>query len=289
MYLGAVFRARPTAFLIALAGAWALLAASASAAKPLNYVGMGDSYSAASGVQPPDPEASPDCLRSSRNYPHLIAAEIGAALTDVTCGAADTDDFFEPQYDDVPPQLDALSNRTRLVTLTIGGNDSSVFINTITSCGTAGLSTGGMGSPCKDQYGSSFADTIREKTFPALVKTLKAIHHRAKRARVAILGYPWIMPETKGCFTQMPVAEGDVPYVHHIQWVLNHSVRKAARRTGTRYINFNRASEGHDACKPIGVRWVEPVIGTTNPVVVHPNALGEAEMADRVIRKLRLG
>ncbi len=170
----------------------------------------------------------------------------------------------------------------RLVTLTIGGNDSSVFINTITSCGTAGLSTGGMGSPCKDQYGSSFADTIREKTFPALVKTLKAIHPRAKRAKVAILGYPWIMPETKGCFTQMPVAEGDVRYVHHIQWVLNHSVRKAARRTGTRYINFNRASEGHDACKPIGVRWIEPVIGTTNPVVVHPNALGEAEMADRV-------
>ena len=276
-----------TVLVLILASAMGALAATATA-KPLRYVGMGDSYSAASGVQPPDPEASPDCLRSILNYPHLIAEAIGAAIKDVTCGAADTTDFFEPQYDDVPPQLDALSKRTRLVTMTIGGNDDSVFIDTITSCGTAGVSSGGQGSPCKDQYGSSFADRIREKTFPALVKALKAVHRKAPRARVAILGYPWIMPESVGCYSRMPVAEGDVPYVRHIQWVLNHSVRKAARRTDTRYINFSRASEGHDACKPIGVRWIEPVFGATNPVVVHPNALGEAEMAERVIRKMRL-
>jgi hypothetical protein len=96
------------------------------------------------------------------------------------------------------------------------------------------------------------------------------------------------MPETGGCFSKMPVAKGDVPYVHHIQWVLNHSVRKAARRTDTRYINFSRASVGHDACQPIGVRWIEPVIGAMHPVVVHPNAMGEAEMAARVIKKMRL-
>ena len=280
-------RARLITLVLALGIVTGALAGTATA-KPLRYVGMGDSYSAASGVQPPDPEASPDCLRSILNYPHLIAEAIGAELTDVTCGAADTTDFFEPQYDDVPPQLDALSKRTLLVTMTIGGNDDSVFIDTITSCGTAGVSSAGQGSPCKDQYGRSFANRIREKTFPALVKALKAVHHHAPRARVAILGYPWIMPESVGCFSKMPVAEGDVPYVRHIQWVLNHSVRKAARRTDTRYINFNRASEGHDACQPVGVRWIEPVFGTTNPVVVHPNALGEAEMAARVIEKLRL-
>ena len=35
----------------------------------------------------------------------------------------------------------------------------------------------------------------------------------------------------------------------------------------------------YDACQPLGVRWVEPVLQGTNPVVVHPNALGEAQMA----------
>jgi lysophospholipase L1-like esterase len=278
-------RPRLFASFIALAAVTGFIAAPASdARKPLRYVAMGDSYSAASGVQPPDPDASPDCLRSSLNYPHLIATEIGANLTDVTCGAAETTHFFESQYDDVPPQLDALRRSTRLVTMTIGGNDSGVFINSIISCGAAGLSTAGQGSPCKDQYGSSFNETIRTKTFPALVKTLKAVHKHATRATVAILGYPWILPKAVGCFPTLPVAEGDVPYVHRIQRTLNRAVRRAAATTDSVYVNFNRASKGHDACQPIGVRWIEPVLPTTNPVVVHPNALGEAKMAARSIK-----
>ncbi len=36
------------------------------------------------------------------------------------------------------------------------------------------------------------------------------------------------------------------------------------------------------------MRWVEPVLQSTNPVVVHPNALGEAEMAAATMRALKL-
>jgi lysophospholipase L1-like esterase len=254
----------------------------------LRYVAMGDSYSAASGVLPPDPEADPRCARSLANYPHLVAARIDARLTDVTCGGADTTDFRESQHPGVAPQLDALGRRTRLVTMTIGGNDSGVFISSILRCGALGLTTAGRGSPCKDRYGSSFADTVREKTFPAIVRSLRAVKRRAPRAEVAILGYPWILPRRVGCFDKMPVARGDVPYLRHLQWVLNDAVRRAARRTGVRYVGFNRVSEGHDACQPIGTRWIEPVAQGTNPVVVHPNALGERRMATRVVRRLDL-
>src|SRR3954466_14321171 len=122
---------------------------------PLRYVALGDSYSAASGVLPPDP-SSPLCIRSTANYPHVIAARIGARLTDVTCGAAETKDFFESQYPGVAPQLDSVRRNTQLITMTIGGNDNSVFIGAIAKCGIAGLSTLGQGSPCRDQYGGSF-------------------------------------------------------------------------------------------------------------------------------------
>ena len=65
-----------------------VVAAPASqATTPVRYVALGDSYSAASGVLPPDPSAPPNCMRSTANYPHVIAAATGAALTDVTCGA----------------------------------------------------------------------------------------------------------------------------------------------------------------------------------------------------------
>lgn len=254
----------------------------------LRYVALGDSYSAASGVLPPDLTAPPQCLRSTRNYPHVIARKIDARLTDVTCGAAETKDFFEPQWPGVPPQLDALTTDARLVTMTIGGNDSGVFINAILSCGSAGLLTLGQGSPCKDRYGSSFEDTIRNVTYPSLVNALRAVRAKAPRARVAILGYPWIMPASGGCFDKMPVATGDVPYLRGIQATLNDAVRRAAAATGVTYVNLNLVSEGHDACQPIGVRWVEPVLQGTNPVIVHPNALGEAAMAAQTIKVLRL-
>jgi hypothetical protein len=268
--------------------ALALLAQAAQAAgSSLRYVALGDSYSAASGVLPLDLSA-PQCLRSVRNYPHVIAGATGAQLKDVTCGAAETGDFFESQYPGLAPQLDAVKSDTQLVTMTIGGNDSSVFINTILDCGVAGLSTLGQGSPCKDRYGSSFEDTINTTTYPSLVKALSAVRAKASTARVAILGYPWIMPASGGCFDKVPVASGDVPYVRGIQATLNDAVRRAAVATGSTYVDLNTVSNGHDACQPLGVRWVEPVLQGTNPVIVHPNALGESEMAAQTMTVLGL-
>ena len=274
----------PVAALVALL----VGAPASSAAEPLEYIALGDSYSAASGVLPPDPSSPPQCLRSTENYPHVIAEAIGAELTDVTCGGADTTDYFEPQYDGVAPQLDAVTADADLITMTIGGNDSGVFINSIVQCGAAGLSTAGQGSPCKDRYGSSFEDTIRTTTYPSLVNALEAVRAAAPAAEVAILSYPWILPTAGGCFDRMPVAEGDVPYLRSLQTTLNDAVRRAAEATGATYVDMNEVSEGHDACQPLGVRWIEPVLQGTNPVVVHPNALGEQEMAAQAMRVLGL-
>jgi lysophospholipase L1-like esterase len=272
----------------ALVGGGLAAGPSQAASTPLRYVALGDSYSAASGVFPPDPSASPMCARSTSNYPHVIAGATGASLTDVTCGGAQTKDYFSSQYPGVPPQLEALGARTQLVTMTIGGNDNNTFISAIAECGAAGLSTLGQGSPCKDRYGSSFNDDIRTKTYPALVRSLKAVHARSPRATVAILGYPWILPPKDGCFDKMPVAKGDVPYLRNVQATLNDAVRRAASATGSTYVDLSTVSEGHDACKAPGVRWVEPAFQGTNPVVVHPNALGESRMAARTMKVLGL-
>ena len=270
------------AFALAIAGT------QAQAAQSSPYVALGDSYSAASGVLPPDPAAPPQCIRSILNYPHVIAGSTGAELTDVTCGGAETKDFSSSQYEGVAPQLDAVTSSARLVTMTIGGNDSGVFINSVVDCGRLGLLSLGQGSPCKDQYGSSFEDTIRNTTYPALVNALGAVRARAPHAKVAILGYPWILPPTGGCYPIMPVAQGDVPYLRGIQATLNDAIRRAAAVTHVTYVDFSTVSEGHDACQPVGVRWIEPVVTTTNPVVVHPNALGESQMAAQTIKVLRL-
>jgi lysophospholipase L1-like esterase len=278
---------RRAAALSALLLGLALPVPAASADDPLDYVAMGDSYSAASGVLPLDPAAFVGCLRSTRNYPHVLAAQLDARLTDVTCGAADTGDFAEAQYPGVAPQLDALSADTDLVTMTIGGNDSGVFLDAILQCGTLGAAHLGLGNPCQRQYGSSFEDTVRGTTYPALVAALQAVRDRAPNARVAILGYPWIVPPARGCFPVLPIARGDVPYLYSLQTTLNDAVRRAAEATGATYVDLGPASTGHDACQPLGTRWVEPVVTTTNPVIVHPNALGERQMA--AVARAQLG
>jgi len=276
----------------AAAGALALglTGSTAQAATPLHYAALGDSYSAASGVLPVD-LSSPLCLRSTANYPHVLASRTGARLTDVTCGAAQTKDFTASQYLGVAPQVNAVTADTDLVTLTIGGNDNGTFINAILSCGTAGVLSGGQGHPCKDKYGTSFDDAIDANTYPALKKALGSVRAKAPGARVAVLGYPWITPATAdpSCFAKLPIASGDVPYLHAMQAHLNAVVRRAAEETGATYVDFEQASAGHDACQSPGTRWIEPLLFGQNIVPVHPNALGEQRMAERTMTVLGLG
>ncbi|MFE6286996.1 SGNH/GDSL hydrolase family protein [Streptomyces sp. NPDC057877] len=261
-----------------------------ASATALDYVALGDSYSAGSGVLPVD-LSSPLCLRSLANYPRVIASRTGARLTDVTCGAAQTKDFTEAQYPGVPPQVAALRADTQLVTLTIGGNDNGTFINALTACGTAGLLSGGKGSPCKDRHGTTFDDQIEANTYPALKAALRSVMAKAPNARVAALGYPWIMPPAfdPSCFVKLPVASGDVSYLRGIQAHLNAVVERAARETGATFVDFAQVSEGHDACKPSGTRWIEPLLFGTSLVPVHPNALGESRMAQQTMSTLGLG
>ncbi|MBB1262003.1 SGNH/GDSL hydrolase family protein [Streptomyces alkaliterrae] len=287
--LRSVMLASTTALAVSLTGATATAAHATTATKPLNYVALGDSYSAGSGVLPVD-TGNLLCLRSKANYPNVIADRTGARLTDVTCGAAQTKHFTQSQYLGVAPQLNVLKADTDLVTLTIGGNDNNTFINAILACGSAGLLSGGKGSPCKDWNGSTFSDQIESNTYPALKAALKAVQEKAPNARVAALGYPWIAPPTAdpSCFAKLPIAEGDVPYVRGIQAHLNAVVKRAAEETGAVYVDFAQVSEGHDACKPAGTRWIEPVLFGHTTVPVHPNALGERRMAEHAMTTLGL-
>ncbi|GAA4119672.1 SGNH/GDSL hydrolase family protein [Knoellia locipacati] len=252
------------------------------------YVALGDSFSAGSGVLPLSPTANPQCTQSALNYPKLLAQRSGRALTDVTCGGADTSDFTTSQFTGVTPQLDAVTPAARLVTIGIGGNDSSVFTSIIRQCATAGLGTAGQGSPCKDTYGSSYADTIRTKTYPAVRAAIAAAKARAPQARIVVPGYPQILPPTTGCFAKMPIATGDVPYVNGIEQTLNAALKQAAADNGATFVDMWAPSAGRDACQLPWVRWVEPLAGSLNYVPVHPNAAGERAYADQISARVAL-
>ncbi|MEV0055457.1 hypothetical protein AB0H34_33785 [Saccharopolyspora shandongensis] len=83
------------------------------------YVALGDSFTSAPLV----PEMRLDpllCMRSTNNYPTLLAGEIKPAeFTDVSCAAADTTHMTTTQSGASGPQFDALDEDTDLVTLGI--------------------------------------------------------------------------------------------------------------------------------------------------------------------------
>lgn len=290
---------RPALGLAALVSATAAtlalgLAAPAQAAKdpaprvPAGpYVSLGDSFSSGAGVLPLS-DANPQCFQAAVNYPHLIAQRTGRTLTDVTCSGADTSDFYASQHAGVPPQLDAVTADARLVTIGIGGNDSSVFTTLIRECITAGLSTLGRGNPCEAKFGSSFATTITTTTYPAVRQAIADARARAPKARIVVPGYPRVLPPTVGCYATMPIAAGDVPYVNGIEQTLNAAVKQAALDNGATYVDMWTPSTGRDACQLPWVRWVEPAVSSLNFVPIHPNAAGERAYADQIMARVTL-
>jgi lysophospholipase L1-like esterase len=254
------------------------------------YVALGDSYSSAAGVNPVVPGSPPTCSRSLLNYPHVIAATTRShSFTDVTCSGAKTRDFSTTQSGATAPQLDAVTKNTRLVTMTIGGNDGDAFTGILGACTTA--SVGNItGDPCRQEHGSRFTDIVATQTYPNLVHALTAVHQKAPRATVVIIGYPRVLPDTgvPACYPSMPIAMGDVPYVNEWALALNTAVVKAAAETGSRYIDMSTSSLGHDACQLPGTRWIEPLSTPINAAPVHPNAKGEAAMARQTLAQLGL-
>jgi lysophospholipase L1-like esterase len=252
---------------------------------PSPYVALGDSYSSGAGIMPQVASASAGpCSRSQLNFAEDIAASTHpASFTDVTCSGATTADFFTSQTNKgvpiAPPQLDAVQSDTRLVTMTIGGNDDGAFVASFFGCPTidAGDPTG---HKCMTKYGTTYTDQIIKDTYPNLVRALTAVRAKAPLATVVILGYPQILPPTgsPACYAVTGISEGDVPWLYNQQMVLNDAVRRAAAVTGALYVDTFTPSAGHDACA-LTDRWMEPLVGPVNALPDHPNAVGEAAMA----------
>jgi lysophospholipase L1-like esterase len=248
------------------------LAAPASATE---YASLGDSYAAGPLIPLQIPPFG--CLKSNNNYAHLTARQLGFTLTDPSCSGADTADMTNPQGVDPdgpnPPQFDSLSANTNVVTIQIGGNDIG-FSSVAQDC----MSSSPEGTPCQDKYVVNGRDEISERikaTAPLVADVLQGIHARAPSARVLFVNYASILPDSgPGCWPQMPITEGDVPYVRAKQKELNAMLADQAAANGAELIDWYTASIGKDACQPPVIRWVEPVVPVNAAAPIHPNLGG---------------
>jgi lysophospholipase L1-like esterase len=243
------------------------------------YVALGDSYTSAPLVEPVSASAPLECAQSQANYPHLTAKALGLSLTDVSCGGATVSDMTESQYPGVGPQFDALSPSDAVVSLGIGGNDDNTFITAVAGCGALDvLDPENAGAPCESAFGDYFADNIASDA-PNIGAALRHIHTLAPNARVFVVGYPDILPQSGNCWSSIPLTTGDVAYLNSVEHDLNAMLQSEASANGATYVDTYDPTIGHDLCQSESVRYVEPLIPSTDAISVHPNAAGEAAMA----------
>jgi lysophospholipase L1-like esterase len=277
-------RVRVLVVVASIAGALTVGAGGAWAA---NWAGLGDSYAA--GPLIPNQQLNPlGCLRSDHNFAHLAAAALGRTLADVSCSGAKTDDMTAAQNvtpGPNPPQFNALTTDTQVVTLQIGGNDIG-FTSILQNCATANP----FAHPCRDRYVVDGRDTLADKiaaTAPKIAAVLQGIHARSPGARVFVVNYAAILPETgSGCWPQVPIAFTDVPYLRSVEKKLNAMLAEKAAANGARIVDDYTASIGRDACRSASTRWVEPLVPGNAAAPFHPNARGEAGIAAVVVREV---
>lgn len=181
-----------------------------------------------------------------------------------------------------PPQFDSLDVDTAVVSIGIGGNDIG-FSEIAEEC----ASTSPFGTPCQDRYVVNGQDEISARiaaTAPKLAAALQGIHQRSPEASVFVVNYLPIFPDSgPGCWPQVPVTAGDVPYLRAKQKELNDMIAEQAAANGATLVDAYTAGIGHDACKLPGIRWVEPVVPANAAAPLHPNLFGMIATADALV------
>ncbi|TCL80991.1 GDSL-like lipase/acylhydrolase family protein [Curtobacterium sp. PhB128] len=287
------------------------------------YVALGDSYSAGYGLGDRTGLPTNACVQSARDYPHRLAAQFGLTLTDVTCAGATSDDVTTGhQFKGVPPQIESLSDRTRLVTLTIGGNDADLF-GTAASClaiSANGPVFSGRDAPsCESTLVQDGVDQlavkIQSRVALGIADTLGAVQRAAPNAVVVFLGYPAIFPHAedtpaKGCFRSAldlgtlagsfpsdtyPFTDTDVEYLHGVQDELNEVSRSAAAAAGVRFVDVFASTQDHSPCAA-SERYVAGVTLTGSGDLrkidlkagaLHPNERGVTYLTARMAAAIR--
>lgn len=241
------------------------------------YVALGDSYTSGPLILPMTDNFT--CARSARNYPALLAAATSPSVfRDVSCGGATSSDFTSAQDGIIsgtnPPQYNAITTDTTLVTIGIGGNDVGL-VGLAESCVNL-LPESLGGKSCAATYTAGGVDQYSQRiqafgpTYGTIVEHVRSL---APNARIVLVGYPTGIRHN-GCFPVQPLLAADANYVQAKIDELNSVMSAQAAAHGALYADTRTPSIGHDACQLPGVKWLEGLVPTADAFSLHPNALG---------------
>ncbi|MFJ8108855.1 SGNH/GDSL hydrolase family protein [Streptomyces sp. NPDC096132] len=246
----------------------------AASAAGVEYVAMGSSFAAGPSI-PPVKEGSvaAACSRSNNNYASIVARDTGAKLTDVTCSGATTANILTASQGGQSAQINAVKSTTRLVTITIGGNDVNYLGSVVSySCQNSGEANCGSVS-------TSAIDSALGAVSGRIQNVVKAVHKISPQARVFLVNYMSVLPDGAAC-TGVPLTASQLAYERTVASRLADATAAAATVTGATLVNVAAASKGHDACA--STPWVEKYKPASGRATYHPNEAGMKAVASLV-------
>ena len=295
----------------------AILAASApTQPTPRSYVAMGDSYSSGEGVEPfeagTNVTGGNQCHRSVSAYARFIdrnpklSASLPATGGFVACSGARTNEILNSNTpNQEASQYSNLNANTKLVTITIGGNDIGftdfgvACVNPATNC----------------RVGSSAHTTAKNKIDNELPAKLENVYANvlgfAPNAEIYVLGYPQVAPEKSSTEPNdvrcsylydsgydstgtIPMNWGDAQAARDIVTRLDNKIEAAVAAAGSsrlHYVDVNEAGspfEGHTMCADPGESFfnnIDQAVG--HPAyALHPNQRGQEAYAELAIREM---
>jgi lysophospholipase L1-like esterase len=242
------------------------------------YVALGSSMAAGPGITPRAPGSPRAAMRSARNYPHLLAADLSLDLVDVSYSGATTANVLTHAQHGTPPQVEALDGTEALITVTVGGNDIAyvpgLFVATLPGIVRALPVVGGrmreaLDPAAREEALLQVADSLRE------VGT--TLRKRSPQARVLFVEYLTLLPPPGEPGPPLKPAHADL--ARHLASRLVEITAEAAAETGCEVVPVADASRDHHAWSddPWTTGATLPLPG--RPLPYHPTASGMRAVA----------
>lgn len=234
------------------------------------YVALGSSFAAGAGLGRLQAGSPLMCARSVGGYPQQLARRDGLPIVDMSCGGAVAKHLLRGGQFFQGPQIGPITPETRLVTLTVGGNDIG-YIGDLSLLASR-KSRGALGWLTRTLWKGPKAEAARDYDGlrAELLATIRAVRAQAPAARIVLVTYPAILPKSGTC-DRLQLTTGEADLMRQVGDRLAAVTRSAADEGGALLVDMHRLGASHNACS--AEPWTS---GWTNAPVArfHPTARG---------------
>ncbi len=242
------------------------------------YVALGSSFAAGAGLGPLERGSPILCARSVNGYPQQLARRRQIKIIDMSCGGAVARHLLQGGQFFQGPQERTITTETRLVTITVGGNDVD-YVSDLSLLAARRTDTlfgrlvrlvwNGPRDPISRHY---------DRLDATLSATLRAVHAAAPAATVVLATYPAILPRSGTC-ARLGIDAAEADRMRRVGDTVAGITRSVARRGGAVLVDMHVVGAAHDACAAIP--WTR---GWTNGGIApfHPTIAGATATANAI-------